>query len=202
MWSIWWVFYDCDFHSVLPLIRIRGLWKFAAGRDWLWGKLGLVLMGRVLFNKSVIQFSLGGQGCSVQFSPSVMSDSLRPNNWSTPGLAVHHQLPDFTQTHVIESVMPSSHLIFCRPLLLLPPIAPGQPFAWRGQSTGVSALASFLPKKSQGWSPSEWTSWISLQSKGFPGAFSNTTVQKHQFSGTQLSSQSNSRTHTWPLEKP
>ena len=70
----------------------------------------------------------------------------------------------------IESVMPSSHLILCRPLLLLPPILPAsesfpmsQLFAWGGQSTGVSALASFPPKKSQGWSPLEWTGWISLQ---------------------------------------
>ena len=109
----------------------------------------------------------------------------------------------------IESVMPSSHLIFCRPLLLLPPIPPSirvfpmsQLFAWGDQSTGVSALASFLPKKSQGWSPSEWTGWISLQSKGLLRIFSNTTVQKHQFFGTQLSSQSNSHIHTWPLEKP
>ena len=66
----------------------------------------------------------------------------------------------------IKSVMPSSHLILCCPLLLLPPV---------GQSTGVSALASFLPKKSQGWSPSEWTGWISLQSKGLSRVFSNTT---------------------------
>ena len=68
----------------------------------------------------------------------------------------------------IESVMPSSHLILCHPLLLLPPTLPAsesfpvsQLFTWSGQSTGVSALASFLPKKSQGWSPSEWTGWIS-----------------------------------------
>jgi len=55
-----------------------------------------------------------------------------------------------------------------------------QLFAWGGQSTGISALASFLPKKPQGWSPSEWTGWISLQSKGLLRVFSNTTVQKHQ----------------------
>ena len=61
-------------------------------------------------------------------------------------------------------------------------------FTSGGQSTGVSALASFLPKKSYGWSPSEWTGWISLQSKGLSRVFSNTTVQKHQFFGTQLSS--------------
>ena len=86
----------------------------------------------------------------------------------------------------IESVMPCSHLILCRPLLLLPQIPPAsesfpmsQLFTWGGQSTGVSALASFLLKKSQGWSPSEWTGWISLQYKGFPRVFSNTTVQKH-----------------------
>ena len=108
----------------------------------------------------------------------------------------------------IELVMPSKHLILCRPLLFLPPVPPtsgsfpmSQLFAWGGQSTGVSALASFLPKKSQGWSPSEWTGWISLQSKGLSRAFSNTTVQKHQFFGAQLSSQSNSHFHTWLLEK-
>ena len=108
----------------------------------------------------------------------------------------------------IEMVMPSSHLILCHPLLLLPQSLPAsgsfpmrQHFAWGGQSTGVSALASFLPKKSQGWSPSEWTGWISLQSKGLSRVFSNTTVQKHQFFSAQLSSQSNSHIHTWPLER-
>ena len=70
-----------------------------------------------------------------------------------------------------------------------------QLFSWGGQSIGVSALASFLPKNSQGWSPLEWTGWISLQSKGLTSIFSNTTVQKHQFFSTQLSSQSNSHIH-------
>ena len=77
-----------------------------------------------------------------------------------------------------------------------------QLFAWGGQSIGVSALASFIPKKSQGWSLSEWTGWISLQSKELSSVFSNTTVQKHHFFGAQLSLQSNSHIHTWPLEKP
>ena len=89
----------------------------------------------------------------------------------------------------IESVMPSNHLVLCHPLFLLPSIFPtirafflmSQLFAWGGQSTEVSALAPFLPKKSQGWSPSEWTGWISLQTKGLSRVFSNTTVQKHQF---------------------
>ena len=103
----------------------------------------------------------------------------------------------------IESVMPSNHLILCCPLLP-PSIFPAsrsfqmtQLFAWGGQSTGVSASTSFLPKKSQGWS-SEWTGWISLQSRGLSRVFSNTTVQTHQFFGAQPSSQSNSHIHTWP----
>ena len=101
----------------------------------------------------------------------------------------------------IESVMPSNHLILCHPLLLPPSIFPtsgsfpmSQLFAWGGQSTGVSALPPFIPKKSQGWSPSEWTGWISLQSKGLSRVFSNTTVQKPQFFGAQPSSQSKENT--------
>ena len=77
-----------------------------------------------------------------------------------------------------------------------------QLFASGGQSIGVSASASFLPKKSQGWSPLEWTGRISLQSKGLSRVFSSTTVQKHQFFSAHLSSQSNSHIHIWPLEKP
>ena len=109
----------------------------------------------------------------------------------------------------IKSVMLSSHLILCHRLLLLPPIPPsikvfsnestlhmGWPNYW------VSAFASFLPKNTQDWSPLEWTGWISLQSKGLSRVFSNTTVQKHQFFGFQLSSQSNFHIHTWPQEKP
>ena len=98
----------------------------------------------------------------------------------------------------IESVIPSSHLILCHPLLLLPQSRPAsgsfpvsQLFALGGQSIGV-ALASVLPVNTQDWSPLGWTGWISLQSKGLLRVFSNTTVQKHQFFGTQLSSQSNS----------
>ena len=109
----------------------------------------------------------------------------------------------------IESVMPSSHLILCRPLLLLPLIPPSirvfsnesthcpphVHFTWGRQSIGVSALASVLPMNTLAWSPLEWTSWISLQSKGLSRVFSSTTVQKHQFFSAQFSSQSNSH-HT------
>ena len=107
----------------------------------------------------------------------------------------------------IESVMPSSHQSSVVPFSSRPQSLPAsetfpvsQLFAWGGQNTGVSASASFLPKKSQGWS-SEWTGCISLQSKGLSRVFSNTTVQKLQFFSTQPSSQSNSHIHTWPLEK-
>ena len=75
-------------------------------------------------------------------------------------------------------------------------------FTSGGQRIEVSASTSVLPMNTQDWSPSEWTSSISLQSKGLSRVFCSTTVKKHQFFGTQLSSQSNSHIHTWPLEKP
>ena len=75
-------------------------------------------------------------------------------------------------------------------------------FVSGGQSIGVSASTSVLPMNTQDWSPLGWTGWISLQSKGLSRVFSNTTVQKHQYFGTQLSSQSNPHIYTWPLEKP
>ena len=75
-------------------------------------------------------------------------------------------------------------------------------FTSGGQNIGVSASMSVLPMNIQDWLPLGWAGWISLQSEGLSRVFSNTTVQKHQFFGTQLSSQSNSHIHTWPLEKP
>ena len=77
-----------------------------------------------------------------------------------------------------------------------------QLFTWGGQSTGASALASFLPKNIQHWSPSEWTGWISLQSKGLSRVFCSTTVLEHQFFGAQPSLQSSSHIRTWLPEKP
>ena len=148
--------------------------------------------------------------CLVQFSRSVVSDSLRPHELQhakppcpspTPGV-YSNSCPSRRWCHpaISFSVVPFSpcpQSLWASESFLV-----SQLFAWGGQSTGVSALASFLPKKSQGWSPLEWTGWIYLQSKGLSRVFSNTTVQKHQFFGTQLSSQSNSHIHTWPQEKP
>ena len=106
-----------------------------------------------------------------------------------------------------ESVVPSNHLVLCRPLLLLPStlttgsFPTGQLFTSGGQSIGVSALASVLPMNIQTWFPLGWTGWISLQSKGLSKVFSSTTVQKHQFFGTQSSLWSNSHIPTWLMEK-
>ena len=119
------------------------------------------------------------------------------NSWSPPKLMS------------IESVMPSSHLILCHPLLSCHQSLPAsgsfpmsQLFTWGRQSIGVSASTSVPPMNTQDWSILGWTGWISLHYKGISRVFSNTTGQKCQFFGAQVSSQSNSHIHTWPLEKP
>ena len=147
-----------------------------------------------------VQFSSASQSCLTLCDPRIAAHQ------ASLSIINSQSLLKFMS---IRSVMPSNHLILCRPLLLLPPIPPSirvfpinQLFAWGGQSTGVSASASVPPMNTQDWSPLGWTSRISLQSKGFSTVFSNTTVQKHQFFGAQHSSQSKSHIHTWPLEKP
>ena len=109
----------------------------------------------------------------------------------------------------IESVIPYSHLILCHPLFFLPPIPPSIR-VFSNESTLCmrwpkywSFSFSIIPSKEiPGLISLEWTGWISLQSKGLSRVFSNTTVQKHQYFGAQLSSQSNSHIHTWPQEEP
>ena len=147
---------------------------------------------------------------SDQISRSVVSHSFRPHESQharppcpspTPGMhSESRPLSQWCHPAISSSVIP----FFSCPQSL--PASESFPmsrlFAWGAQGTGVSALASFFPKKSQGWSPSEWTGWISLQSKGLSRVFSNTTLQKHQFFGAQPSSQSSSHIHTWPQEKP
>ena len=143
----------------------------------------------------------------VQFSHSVMSDSLPPHESQhtrppcpspTPG--VHsNSCPSSRWCHpaISSSVVLFSSHPQCVPALGSFPVS--QLFAWGGQ---ISALASVLPINTQDWPPLGWTGWISLQSKGLSRVFCNTTVQKYQFFSAQLSSQSNSHIHTWPLEKP
>ena len=142
---------------------------------------------------------------NTQFS-SVTQSCLtlcNPMNRSTPGLPVHHQLPELTQTHVHwvgDAIQPSHPLSSPSPAPQSLPASGSFPmsqlFAWGGQSTGVSASASVLPKKSQDWSPLGWTGWICLQSKGLSRVFSNTTVQKHQFFGAKPSLWFSSHIHT------
>ena len=147
---------------------------------------------------------------SVQFSCSVVSDSLWPHELqhtrppcpsSTPGVHLNScPLSRWCHPAISSSVIPFSSCPQSLP-------APGsfqmsQLFTSGGQSITVSASTSVLPMNTQDLSPLGWTGWISLQSKGLSRLFSNTTVQKHQFFGAQLSSQSNSHIHTWPLEKP
>ena len=139
---------------------------------------------------------------SFQFIRSVVSNSLRPHELQharspcpspTPG--VHSDSRPSSQWY--HPAISSSVVLFSSCPKSLPAsesFPMSQLFAWGGQSNGFSALASFLPKKSQGLSPWECTGWISLQSKRLSRVFSNTTVQKHQFFSAQLSSQSNSPT--------
>ena len=145
---------------------------------------------------------------SVQFSGSVMSNSLWPHESQHARSPCPSPTPGVHSNTSTESVMPSAISSSVVPFSSCPQSLPAsksfpmsQLFTWGGQSTSVSALASFLPN-TQGWSPLEWTGWISLQSKGLSRVFSNTTLQKHQFFSAQPYSQSNSHIHTWPQEKP
>ena len=146
-----------------------------------------------VFFDTIKWFSNSQQTVTVQFS-SVQSLS-RVRLFATPWIATRQ---------------PSiSHLILCYPLLLLPPIPPSimvfsseSALRMRWPNYWSFSFSINLSNEHPGLSPSEWTGWISLKSKGLSRVFSNTTVQKHQFFGAQLSSQSNSLIHTWPLEKP
>ena len=155
-----------------------------------------------IFNIYILTLDMEQQFSSVQ-SLSV-SESLRPHESQharppcpSPSPGVHSDSrPLSPQCHpaISASVVPFSSCPQSLPASESFPMS--QLFPCGGQSTRVSASASFLPKKSQGSSPSEWTGWISLQSKGLSRVFSNTTVQKHQFFGSQPSSQSNSHIRT------
>ena len=150
------------------------------------------------FSLASFQFSSVAQSCLTLWNPI---------NCSTPGLPVHHQLLKFTQTHVhrvSDTIQPSHPLLSPSPQSF--PASGSFPmsqlFTSGGQSIGVSASTSVLPMNTQDWSPLGWTGWISLQPKELSRVFSNTTLQKHQFFGAQLSLQSSSHIHTWLLKKP
>ena len=154
---------------------------------------------------------LSSEFASVRFSSSVMSDCLWPHGLQHARLTCPSPTPEdcsnwgpssrWCHSTISSSVVPFS---FC---LQSFPASESFPMSWffasGSQSIGVSASIPVLPMNIQDWFPLGWTGWISLLSKEPPSrVFSNTTVQKHQFFGTQLSSQSNSHIHTWPQEKP
>ena len=160
-----WKFKKCEFCDKFKL------WFYVHSEDLCWSALERM----VSLYFSSVQFSSVAQSCPTLCDPV---------NCSMAGLLSINKSQSSLRLTSTESVMPSSHLILCRPLLLLPPIPTSirafpvsQLFTWGDQITGVSALASVLPKNTQDWSPLEWTSWISLQSKGPTRVFSNTTVQ-------------------------
>ena len=160
---------------------------------------------------------------SVQFSHSVVSDSLKPRGLlhsrspcPSPTPRVYSDSSPLSQwwpPTISSCFIPFSSRLqssscfipFSSRLQSFPASGSfqmSQFFASGGQSIGASASTSVLPMNIQDWSPLGWTGWISLLFKGLSRVFSNTTVQKHQFLGPQLSSQSNSHIHTWLLEKP
>ena len=147
-----------------------------------------------------VQFSLVAQSCPTLCNPMKRS---------TPSLPVHHQLPEFTQTHVHrvgDATQPSNPL----PSPSTPAPSPPSIRVFSSESTlhirwpkYWNFSFSINPSNEySGWFPLGLTGLISLQSKGLSRVFSNTTVQKHQFFGAQLSSQPNTHIHSWPLEKP
>ena len=156
-----------------------------------------------------------GKQWKTYFQFSSVQLLSRVQLFATPWTATHQASLSITNSRSlpklmsIESVMPSTISLFIVPFSSRFQSFPAsgsfqmsQFFASGGQNFGVSDLTSVLPMNTQDWSPSEWTGWISLQSKGLSRVFSNTKVQKHQFFGAQLSLWSNSHIHTWLLEKP
>ena len=203
VWQIFW-------RVLKESVCVRICWK-KNKRNFLYIKLKQDYVGNMsllIVYKNEIR-TLPNTISSVQFSHSVVSDSLQPHESQhtrppcpSPSPRVHSDSRPLSRW--CHSAISSTVIPFCSCPQSLPvseSFPMSQLFAWGGQSTGISVLASFLPKKSQGWSPSEWTGWIPLQSKGLSRVFSNTTVQEHQFFGAQPSSQSNSHIHTWLLEK-
>ena len=147
------------------------------------------------------QFSSVAQSCPTPHDPMDCRTSSLPVRHQLPG-ACSNSYPSNCGCHptISSSIVPFSSGLQSFPAPRLFPMS--QFFASGGQSIGVSASASVLPMNVQDRFPLGWTGWISLLSKGLSRVFSNTTVQKHQFFGAQLSLWSNSHIHIWLLEKP
>ena len=171
---------------------VLGRSRDSEGAPCCWEGLGGKSLGVVIWLEVSVQFSsFQSLSCVRLFvtpwTAACQASLSITNSWSLPKLMS------------IESVMPSNHLILCRPLLLPPSIFPSirvfsnessfqtEFFKSGGQSIGISASTSVLPMNTQDWSPLGWTGWISLQSKGLSRVFSNITVQEYQFFSAQLS---------------
>ena len=152
-------------------------------------------------NKGLSSQSYGFSSSHVWMWELDYKESWAMKNWCFWTVVLEKTLESLLDCKNIQPVNPKGNQswIFIGRLMLKLKLQYFGHLMWR---TGVSALASVLPKNTQDWSPLGWSGWISLQSNGLSRVFSNTTVQKHQFVSAQLSSQSNSHIHTWPLEKP
>ena len=209
--------WECKIKSCFREITIRrGVWVHSSTKDpktGSWAKLKGWDHCNKSFGNSLLDISNLKRWLrySVQFSSGTQSSlTLRPHESQharppcpSPTPRVHsNSCPSTSWCHpaISSSVIPFFSYSQSFPASGSFPMT--QLFTWGGHSTGVSALASVLSTNTQDWCPLRWTSWTSVQSKGLSRVFSNTTIQKHQFFGAQLSSQSNSHIHTWPLEKP
>ena len=203
--SCWWTGRP-DMLQFMGSQRIRHNWTTELN----WTRLVITFFSRTTVVRGILQARILKWVSSVHFSHSVTSDSLWPHGLQdarppcpTPTLeAYSNSCPSSRWGHptISSSVIPfSSHL---QSLAASGSFQMSQFFTSGGQSIGVSASASVLPINIQDWFPLGWTGWISLVSKGLSRVFSNTTVQKHQFFGAQLSLWSNSHIYTWLLEKP
>ena len=174
----------CPSHPLLPFL-LAGIWEY-------WWKIEALHWWLLLFSCSVVSYCLWPHGLQhtrfpwPSLSPRVCSNSHPLSWWCHPT--------------ILSSVVPFTSCL--QPCPASGPFLMGQLFPSGGQSIRVPASASVLPMNIQDWFPLGWTGWLSLLSKGLSRVFSNTTVQKQQFFSAQLSSQSNSHIHTWPMEKP
>ena len=187
----------------------KAVWKCC--QSWIW-KINFTSRQKLIkeIGKTLQRDQHAQKHSSVQFSHSVVSDSWWPHGLQhtrppcpSPTPRVYPNSCPLSQ--YCHPTISSSVILFSSHLQSFPASESfqiSQLFASGGQSIGVSASTSVIPMNTQDWCPFGWTGWISLQSKGLSKVFSNTTVQKHQFFGSQLSSQSKSHIHTRLLEKP